>query len=247
MTTYTTPASSALSNWRHVAEFFTHFVGLPSELDVTKTNASAALTIADAAGGGYGRLTTGATTPADNNGVFLATQGEIFKFDAQHGFVLRSQLKFTPSGGNTDNILAIGLQNAPTEDNFLTDDGAGPRSDYWGAGIYKVDGGTTWICEVSVGATQVTLDTEIVADGSETTFEIEYLPAEGDAGYGQVVFRINGEIVRRPGTFAREPFTPQINLTGATEMKGLVGHKTGAASELVVDINAIGWAIGLSN
>lgn len=247
MTTYTTPAHSAMRAWRHVAEFFTHFVGLPGELDVVKTNASGALTIADAAGGGYGRLTTGATTPADNDGAFLATQGEIFKFDTQHGFVLRSQLKFTPSGGSTDNVLAIGVQNAPTEDSFLADDGAGPRADYWGAGIYKVDGGTTWICEVSAGTTQQTLDTQIAADGSETTFEIEYIPAEGDASYGQVVFRINGEIVRRPGTFGREPFAPEVSLTGATEMKGLVGHKTGAASELIVDINALGWAIGLSN
>ncbi|QDU75440.1 hypothetical protein Pan97_24720 [Bremerella volcania] len=247
MTKYTTPANSAMNSWRHVAEFFTHFVGLPNELDVTKTNASGALTIADAAGGGYGRLTTGATTPADNNGVFLATQGEIFKFDARHGFVLRSQLKFTPTGGNTDNVLAIGVQNAPTEDNFLADDGAGPRADYWGASIYKVDGGTTWICEVSAGTTQQALDTEITVDGSETTFEIEYIPAEGDASYGQVVFRIHGEIVRRPDTFAREPFTPEVSLAGATEMKGLVGHKTGAASELIVDINALGWAISLSN
>lgn len=247
MTTYTTPASSALRDWRNVAEFFTHFVGLPNELDVVKTNASAALTIADAAGGGYGRLTTGATTPADNNAAFLATQGEIFKFGAQHGFLLRSQLKFTPSGGNTDNVLAIGVQNAPTEDNFLADDGAGPRADYWGAGIYKLDGGTTWICEVSAGTTQQTLDTQIVVDGAETTFEIEYIPAEGDASYGQVIFRINDEIVRRPGTFAREAFIPETSLAGATEMKGLVGHKTGTASELIVDINAIGWAIALSN
>ncbi|PQO33323.1 hypothetical protein C5Y96_10755 [Blastopirellula marina] len=247
MTTYTTSANSALSGWRNVAEFFTHFLGIPNELDLTKTNASAALTIADAAGGGYGRLTTGSTTPADNNGVFLATQGEIFKFDSQHGFALRSQLKFTPSGGNTDNVLAIGVQNAPTEDNFLADDGAGPRADYWGAGIYKIDGGTTWICEVSAGTTQQTLDTGIAADGSETTFEIEYLPSGGDAAYGQVVFRIGGEIVRRPGTFAREVFAPEISLSGATEMKAIVGHKTGAASELIVDINAIGWALGLSS
>ncbi|MEW4564711.1 hypothetical protein AB1K70_19380 [Bremerella sp. JC770] len=247
MTTYTTPAHSVMSHWRTVAEYFTHFLGLPAELDVTKTNSSAALTIADAAGGGYGRLTTGATSPADNNGVFLATQGEIFKFGPQHGFVLRSQLRFTPSGGNTDNVLAIGVQNAPTEDNFLADDGAGPRADYWGAGIYKVDGGTSWICEVSAGTTQLTLDTEIAADGSETTFEIEYIPSDGTPSYGQVIFRINGEIVRRPGTFAREHFTPEFSLTDATEMKALVGHKTGAASELIVDINAVGWAMGLSN
>lgn len=247
MTTYTTPANSAMQSWRNVAEFFTHFLGIPGELDLIKTNASAALTIADAAGGGYGRLATGSSTPADNDGALLTTQGEIFKFDAQHGFVLRSQLKFTPTGGNTDNILAIGVQNAPTDGNFLADDGAGPRADYWGAGIYKLDGGTTWICEVSAGTTQVTLDTEIAADGSETTFEIEYLPSEGAASYGQVIFRINGEIVRRPGTFAREQFAPEFSLTDATEMKGLVGHKTGAASELIVDINALGWAIGLSN
>lgn len=246
MTTFTTPAHSAISHWRNVAEFFTHFLGLPSELALTKTNASATLTIADAAGGGYGRLTTGGTTPADNNGVFVATPGEVFKFDSQHGFALRSQLKFTPSAGNTDNVLAIGVQNAPTEDNFLADDGAGPRADYWGAGIYKVDGGTTWICEVSTGTTQQTIDTLIDVDGSETTFEIEYLPS-ADAAYGHVIFRIDGEIVRRPGTFAREPFAPEINLTGATEMKALVGHKTGAAAELIVDINAIGWTTSLSN
>lgn len=247
MGNYTSAANLAMKAWLVLAEYFTHFLGIPNELDVTKTNSSGALTIKDAAGGGYGSLTTGATSPADNDGVFLATQGEIFKFDNEHGFVVRSQLKFTPTGSNTDNVLAVGVQNAPTDANFLADDGAGPRADYWGACIYKIDGGTTWLCEVSNGATQQTLDTEITVDGAEATFEIEYKPAVGAADYGEVSFRINGELVRKPGTFMKEYFKPEFSLTSATEMKALIGHKTGAASELIVDYNAFGFAIGLDN
>ena len=249
MSQYTYPANLAMATWKVVAEYFTHFLGIPSELTVTGLDANAAVSIADAAGGGYGRLTTGGADPANNDGVFIATQGEIFKFDSTSGFVIRSQVKFTPTSGNTDNIIAVGVMNAPAENTFLADDGAGPPADYWGALIYKLDTGTTWLCEVSSGATQQTLDTGIAADGTETTFEIQYKPAVGAAAYGEVSFLINGEEVRQPGTFAREYFKPEFSLTSATEMKGLIGLKKGdaAAAAVSIDINAFGFAIGLAN
>ena len=249
MPTFTSPTRLASQNWKISAEFFTHFVGIPSELSVTGLDANAGLSIADAAGGGYGRLTTGDSDPGNNDGVFLATQGEIFKFDATHSFSIRSQLKWTPTASDTDNVLAIGLMNAPDENTFLADNGGGPPADYWGASIHKVDGGSTWLCEVSNGATQQTLDTEIPVDGSETTFEIEYQPSVGATGYGQVTFRIDGELVRRPGSFFREYFAPQFDLTNATEMKGLIGLKKGdaAAAAVSIDVNALGFAIALDN
>ncbi|RCS43946.1 hypothetical protein DTL42_18340 [Bremerella cremea] len=247
MPTFTNPALQAGADWKVSASYFTHFVGLPSELTVTGLDANAGLSIADAAGGGYGRLTTGDADPGNNDGVFLATQGEIFKFDTTHAFSLRSQLKWTPTAAAADNVLALGLMNAPTENTFLADNGAGPPADYWGACIYKVDGGNTWLCEVSYGATQQTLDTEIVVDGSETTFEIEYQPTLG--ANGQVTFRINGELVRRPGSFFREYFAPQFELTNATEMKGLIGVKKGdaAATPVAIDVNAFGFSIALNS
>lgn len=247
MPTFTTPSNTLSQHWKVAAEYFTHFLGVPSELSVTGLDTNAGLSIADAAGGGYGRLTTGNTDPGNNDGVFLATQGEIFKFDAKHAFSLRSQLKWTPTASDTDNVMAIGLMNAPTENTFLADNGAGPPADYWGACIYKVDGGVNWQCEVSYGTTQQTLDTEIPVDGSETTFEIEYQPTVGATGYGQVTFRINGELIRRPGSFFREYFAPQFDLTNSTEMKGLIGLKKGdaAAAAVSIDVNAFGFAIAL--
>lgn len=249
MTTFTPPARLSGNAWKVSAEFFTHFLGIPSELTVTGLDANAGLSIADAAGGGYGRLTTGDSDPGNNDGAFLVTQGEIFRFDTSHAFSIRSQLKWTPTAANADNVLAVGVMNAPDENTFLADNGAGPPANYWGASIYKLDGGNTWLCEVSHGATQQTLDTEIEVTGEETTFEIEYQPTIGAAGYGQVTFRINGELVRRPGTFFREYFAPQFDLTGATEMKGLVGLKKGdaAAAAVAIDINAFGFAIALDN
>ncbi|TWT30710.1 hypothetical protein [Blastopirellula retiformator] len=246
MTAFTPKANLAMKAWKTVAEYFTHFLVDPVELVVTGTDANAAITIKDAAGGGYGVLTSGGDSVGDNDGVILKTPGEIFKFD-DNGFAIRSQIAFTPSGGNVDNIMPVGVMSGVTHLTFLGDDGAGPPADYWGAAIYKVDGGTTWICEVSNGTNQQTLDTGIAADGTEATFEIEYKPAVGAPAYGEVAFRINGELIRQPGTFAREHFKPEFSLTSATEMLGLIGVKCGSAAEKSIDINAFGFAIGLDN
>ncbi len=239
---YAIPGENRLTNLDIVAEYANHFLMDLDGLTVTGDNGGVGLSIKDQQGG-WARLTTGASTPADNDGA-LARTAELFKYDADHAFRVKTRMGFTPSGSNVDNILAVGLQNAPTADTFLGDDGAGPRADYWGANIYKVDGGTKWICEVSYGTTQETVVTDIDADATVRTFEIVYTPNE--TGYGKVSFYIDDKIVRKPTSSLREVFSPEFSLTSATEMAACFGVKAGTAGDMPADWDYIGFAMARS-
>lgn len=246
MPSYTTFPDSALSRINVGAEFFTHFLVLPAGLTASGLDTDAAIAIMDAVGG-YAQLTTGGDSPGNNDGVIVRTDGEVLKFDSAHAFRVRSKVKFTPTESDTDNVMAVGVMNAPAHATFLGNDGAGPPANYWGACIYKVDGGTKWICEVSAGTDQQTLTTEYDADGAEHVFEIEYKPT--DSGRGQVTFRIDGEIIRVPNTIARDHFVPEITLTSATEMAPVIGLRKGdaAAAAVAIEIDAFGFAVAMSD
>lgn len=239
MTKKAIPASNVLANLNIVAEWSNHFLMDTNGFTVTGDDANVALTIKDQQGG-WAELTTGDDSVGDNDGALAAT-AEIFKFDSSHAFRLKARMGFTPSGSDVDNILAIGLQNAPTANTFLGDSGAGPPADYWGANVFKLDGGTKWIVEVSHGTTQKTLTTDIDADATIRDFEIVYTPT--DSGRGQVSFYIDGNIVTDPQSSLREVFAYEFSLTSAEEMAACFGVKAGSAAEKAADWDYVGFAM----
>lgn len=246
MPAYTYHPDSPLARLPIEAGYHTHFLVDPNEeLVVSGGDSNAALTISDLFGG-WGELASGDDASANNAGVILAVPGESLLFQGDAGFRVRSRIQWTPTASDVDNVMAVGFMNAPAHGTFLGSDGAGPPANYWGACIYKVDGGTTWLCQVSIGngaANKFTLDTGIPVTGEPTDFEIEYKPT--DIGFGQVTFRINGEIVRRPDNFTRENFVPEFSLTGATEMTPLIGIKNGTAADFEILVDYFGFGMGL--
>jgi hypothetical protein len=63
------------------------------------------------------------------------------------------------SEANTDDAnVMLGLVSGPVATGHLQAAGAGPLAAYYGACFFKVDGGTTWSCEVSNNASQTTVD-----------------------------------------------------------------------------------------
>lgn len=243
MGSYTFHPDSPLARLPIEAGYHTHFLVDPSnELTVSGADANAGLTISELVGG-WGALDTGDDSAADNEGVILHVPGESLIFGQSVGWRVRSRIQWEPTEGDVDNVMGLGVMNAPAHGTFLGSNGAGPPANYWGACIFKVDGGTTWLCEVSAGTTQYTLDTKIPATGDPVDMEIEYKPT--DQGFGQVTFRINGEIVRRPDNFTREHWVPEFSLTSATEMTPLVGIKNGSAANFALLIDYFGFGMAL--
>lgn len=133
-------------------EDWDHFVSADRWTSVLTDTGSAA-SVPDVVGGLLRLSASGATT-ADNDEAYVHRTSETVLFaDAKPGFAL-GKVKWAEV--NTDDANVIwGLADAWAADH-LQDAGAGPPDSYSGAVFYKVDGGTKWIFETSLGSTQTT-------------------------------------------------------------------------------------------
>lgn len=212
--------SLADRNFEFVEDFL-HFVSGDLFTD-TSADTGASVSMTDAAGGVVS-MVTGTT---DNNECYLHTTREIFLFANNKPLSISFRLQIAAT--STHNI-AVGLMDAVGA-NSLLDDGAGPKASYSGAVFFKVDGGTNWNVETSIGSSQTTVElnatnsltkSAVVAGGSANqTLTIEFLPVSSTQG--DVSFYVDGVLVYKQTGFT---------YTGATEMQAFVGTKTGGAVE----------------
>lgn len=95
-------------------------------------------------------------TVADNDEAYVSWTNKNIVPTNLKPIVFQTVIQFTE--GNTDdaNIL-VGLSSTGAVD-ALQDNGAGPPASYSGLVFYKVDGGTNWNVEASVGGTQTTVE-----------------------------------------------------------------------------------------
>lgn len=184
---------------------------------------SGTATVGDAAGGIL-TLAPSDGTAADNDESYLRTTKELFLFANDKPCYFEVRLQYAESATDDANVC-VGFMSAVAADS-IQDDGAGPKANYSGAVIYKVDGGTVWICESSLGTSQVTTTTTSTAGGSSyQVLSIGFQPVTSTAG--EVTFGINGEPFRDSnGSVIKHAIT----YTSATEMHAFVGAKNGSAS-----------------
>lgn len=185
-------------------------------------DSGATVAVGDAAGGII-TLTTGAT---NNNEAAVFTTKEVFKFANNKPFSGVFRVQYTEAATNAANVF-IGFADAIGAD-LLIDDGGGTKSSYSGACFYKVDGGTVWICQSSVGTTRTT--TTLNAAGSRDGIS----KTAGGSSYS--VFRI--DVVSTSSTEAQVSFfidgilvaVHSLTVTSATEMQAGVYVKAGTAA-----------------
>lgn len=198
------------------------------DLDTTKWTTTAtdsgAITVGDTVGGRASMACSDGTV-ADNDEIYLLSANEVFLFANDKPVVFEARIQFTEA--NTDDAnVAVGLMNAVAA-NAIVDDGAGMKASYSGAVIYKVDGGTKWVCQNSVGTDRTTTTTTVTAGGSAfQTLRIEVRPQA--SGFYDVVFIIDGVEAAKHKDCA---------LGSPTEMNVFAGAKNGGANleTLVVD------------
>lgn len=195
----------------------------------TSPDTGATVAVSDAAGGVL-VLTTGGT---DNNEAYCLTTKELFKFAADKPLVFETRLQYAEA--NTDDAnVCCGFMDAVGADSIL-DNGAGPKASYSGAVFFKVDGGTRWNVETSLGGTQTTTEltaansldkTAKTAGGaSYQTLRIEVLPVSTTVA--EVSFFVDGVHVAKHN----------LTYTSGTEMNAFVGVKAGGSNSEVVNVD----------
>jgi hypothetical protein len=136
--------------WR---EDFKNFTTAYDGLTNTLTDSGACAMVASTHGGVI-QLEPSDGTVTDNDEGYLGSTTALIVPTSARTIWLEARCKFTEA--NTDDAnIGIGFSSTYAA-NALQDNGAGPAANYYGAMFFKVDGGTTWSCEVSNAASQTT-------------------------------------------------------------------------------------------
>lgn len=173
------------------------------------------------AAGGIVTLTPSDGTVGDNDEAYLQTTKELFLIAADKPILFEALIKFVEA--NTDDAnVAAGLADAPIA-NTLVDNGAGLKTSFSGAVIYKVDGGTVWKFVTSNGATQTISTSTTTAGGSAyQRLRIEINPISSLAC--EAIPYVDGvQLADSNG----KPIKHTILFASATEMAAFVGVKNG--------------------
>lgn len=202
----------------------------------TTTSAdSGTATVGDGAGG-VCVLAPGAGAATDNNEVYIQTK-ELYKIAANKPLVAACRLQFAEANTDDANVF-FGVLDAPIA-NTLVDNGAGMKTSFSGAAIFKVDGSNLWQCIYSDGSTQtlsgpltaaVALNKVAQTAGGSAyqLLEIEMRPFS--ATRLEVIFKINGVCVFK---------MMERTYASATEMALAAGAKLGGANAELVNIDYI--------
>lgn len=173
------------------------------------------ITVVDQAGGVL-QLEASDGTIADNDESYCGTTNEPFLFAADKPIFFETRLKLGAADSGTANVMA-GLVSAANGANTILDNGGGPPASYSGLVFYKVDGGSAWQAEASIGGTQTAIT--LTSPGAPgTTYQklaFNWIPTSSTSGTAYMY--VNGTLV------GSQAFT----FTGATEMSAFVGVKNG--------------------
>lgn len=216
-------------------EFFDDFIG---EIDTTNvytaTLTDSGTAVNGSAEGGICVVSASDGTTGDNDEAYLGLRNLVFTMAANKPVKAWGRLQYTEA--NTDDAnVAVGLTSSVAAD-LLVDNGAGLKTTGTHFAIYKVDGGTVWLCESRVGSTVLRNTTAVTAGGSSYfTWEVEI--SEVLTTHAVVVFKVNGEYLKDATTGMI--ISHRIAYSGASALTPFVavknGGTTGAGEVLSVD------------
>lgn len=182
---------------------------------------SGTITVGDAQGG-IVALAPSDGTVANNDETYIKSTAEAFKIVSGCEIYGEARLQFTE--GNTDDAnIFFGFADAIGA-NTLVDDGAGLKTSFSGAAIYKVDGGTVWKCVSSVSTAQ-TISTSTTTAGGSSYQKLRIEIRDVDGTNAEVTFFCDDLPLRDSNNKAIKHL---FAWSGATEMQVGAGIKNGA-------------------
>lgn len=217
---------------RRVMSVFDHFPWFISpHVWTTVATDSGTATVGDAAGGVL-TLAPSDGTVADNDEIYVKTTNELFLFGADDPLRFEAKVKWAEANTDDANVM-VGFASAVAA-NTIQDNGAGPPADYSGAVLYKVDGGTTWNFETSIGTSQTTTATQHTAGGS--AWQVVRIEVREQGGVMEAVPFIDGQqMLDTNGRPIKHTFSP----TSATEMNAFIAAKNGGSNNESVQFDYV--------
>lgn len=184
--------------------------------------------------GGIAVLTPSDSTVADNDEAYFASPNEVFKVAAGKPLYAAARLQYSEAATNAANIF-FGFGSAIAA-NFIVDNGAGMRTTGDVIGIYKVDGGTAWICITQINGTAVTTTSSTTAGGSSyVKLEID-LPDNHDSTYCYATFKVNDTYLKDTnGNVIRH----RVPFASAQEMQVGFGIKNGSTTLETLNVDYV--------
>jgi hypothetical protein len=215
---------------RRTFGFFEEFEQYATGGSGTSLAADSGSSVAVTAGatGGVLALTTGAT---DNNEAAYKRTGSAFLMVADKPLVLEARIQYAEASTNAANV-AIGLCDSAGA-NLLVDNGAGPKTSYSGAMLFKVDGSNSWECHSSKSTTQTRTLTNSTAGGSSyQTLRIEIQPVSSTTA--EVTFWIDGVQAQDVNG---KPIKHYVTMTSAVAMQPFLYVKDGSGTGEVLSVD----------
>jgi hypothetical protein len=179
---------------------------------------SGTFTVLDAAGGVL-QLEASDGTIGDNDEAYAYTQNELFCVAAGKPMYFEARVKLGAADAADAANVMVGVLSGVAA-NAILDNGAGPPANYDGVVLYKIDGGTAWAAEASVGATQTAI--ALTAPGRPGTSyqKVGILVVPTSSTSATAYIFVDGVLV------GSQAFT----FTGMTEMAAFVGVKNGGTA-----------------
>lgn len=178
----------------------------------------------------------------DNDEIYF--QSTVMPFLIANGKPMFMEIALNAAELATDdaNVL-VGFQSGVAAANDLLDDGAGPKASATQCIIYKLDGGTKWVCRSQIGAGVGRTTTESqhvsapLSTGLYTKLRIEVIPQSSTLA--EVIFSIDDGVngMRQMLDANGYPIKHQLTYTNAVACGTFFGHKNGSATAdvLLVD------------
>ena len=173
-------------------------------------------------------------TVADNDECYLASTNANYLVAAGKNLYGEARIQFTEA--NTDDAnIAFGFSSSVAA-NIIVDDGAGLRTSGTHFVIYKVDGGTAWICESRNGST-VSRNTSSTTAGGSAYQVLGVEIVELTTTTCTAVYKVDGVILRDATT--GQPIRHQVLYSGLSNCQLWAGGKNGGANLETLNIDYI--------
>ncbi len=156
------------------------------------SDTNSAVSVGDTVGG---VLVINTGDAVDNNEAGVLTTNEIFLAASNKPIIYEAMIQYTEPNTNAGNV-AVGMADVFGAANTLLDNGAGPAASFYGAMIYKVDGGTVWRCASSAGTLSstgtTTASVQTAGGSSYQRLAIRIEPISGAFNSSRVSFFMDG-------------------------------------------------------
>jgi len=176
------------------------------------------------------------TAAVDNSECALGTTTRPLRPADDKPLMLEGRIQYSEAAVNAANVF-VGVADTLAAADLLLDNGQGPRPGLHGAGLYKVDGESTWrVVSVRGGVPLITVTAVPAGGPAPQTLRVEIQPL--DASVAEVVFLIDDSQVRDT---AGMPVKHLFPLAGCPALQAGVFLKAGsaAAESLAVDYIAL--------